>query len=307
MNGISNSSSSVFTTAVSKKTLEDMSKKKRIAFLEEAFGQEEGKLNFAKVIEDYVNGKDLNSIETQIASEIVKSHGRVAVMLKLLQNKEFICTVKDGEGNCIANRYLTHYGDKYIILDDTTGFKVLFSKRHYTYTVKDTDITLQNKTTGEELSIKGSELISDGISPELFTCTGSREADSLTFSWHNNDGSNEVRCKVINIKFVDIVWGMTHGYEVLNAFSIFGIELCDLHHIVDYENDRYRYRVEGGLHPDRVSNLKLMTKAEHRKYHKVEAEKARKKREIQKALEVERQRKLNWAKLTGNYSLIAYA
>lgn len=296
---VANGSSSVFTTVVNKDTLMGMPKEERKHFLERALGQEEGKLNFASVIKAYVNGEDLDSVKVQVISEILKNHVRVAVMTKLLQNKEFICSVKDSNGKVAANRFMTHYDNKYIIFDDDTGLYVIFSSNHTTCNIQGIDVVLQNNRTGKELVIEGTKQITNGMTTEPFVTTGSREADALRFTWHTNDGTDEARCDKVNIKYANIIWGMTHGYEVLNTFKIFDIELCDLHHTLDYEEERFKYQIDGLYHPDRVSNLQLLPKAEHRALHKAEAEKKREEEEARQEAQREAQRIINMKKLLG--------
>lgn len=297
-NEVAGNENVVFDTVVTNEAFLSMDEADRIEALKGILGQDE--LNLAELLERCATSKHLNSAEEHLATEIIKSHPRVRVLLKLINNRQCVCEVKNPDGKHLAYRFLTHHKSKYVIFDDTTGFAILFSELHYNFRFEGNDIILTNKKTSAVTHIKGDELIQSGQTTEPFTTTGSREVDSVSFS-------TEERYKPVHIKYANIVYGVARGYEILNTLSIFGIKLYDLHHTKNYVDARFDYRVNGGWHPDCLGNLQILTKEEHKKITK--AERAAKKAtevlkvqeefEFERQKEIDRQKEINLEKLLG--------
>lgn len=94
-----------------------------------------------------------------------------------------------------------------------------------------------------------------------------------------------------------IVYAMEHGLEVLDVLSYFGVQEKQLHHIEDFELARWKYWLGEGLHPDRITNLALITVAEHVAYHQNVRARLRFVRETERKVKQELQRAINLSRL----------
>lgn len=251
-------------------------------------------LHIPDKVRDYLSGDNTDPKVAAFVDVAMHKIPRFVPLVDLTKNREFVCKVVDGEGNFVTNRYVTHYQNQYLIIDTFTGEYFRFDSRHYDYTISDGVIELCNKKSNTVDVITPDEYLLNGRTSIPLATTSSRCIDALKVQKTYDD---LVHSEYVFIPYDYIVYGMEHGLEVLDVLNYFGVQEKQLHHIEDFELARWKYWLGKGLHPDRITNLALITVAEHIAYHQNVRARLRFIREAERKAKRELQRATNLSKL----------